>query len=258
VPYADFSDPQSLNLYAYVRNVPTSQIDGDGHCPGPPCFYDSALIGFRAASRVADDMSISGSTRGFLRDLGIGAAKGTGSFVYHALMSSNPITMVVDHFVGEPKALQGSNQTQNDAKVLTVVTETIGTMLLPGPKGAAVEGEGAGANARLPQDINVNPRAPAANNGSGTVGPSVTQNAAADADAAAARAAGHTDIRKNQQQVNAQGQRVGVNRPDLQSTDANGVRHYTEYDRSAQSAANHHARTAANDPNGVTHTKIGP
>jgi hypothetical protein len=60
----------------------------------------------------------------------------------------------------------------------------------------------------------------------------------------------------NQQQVNAQGQRVGVNRPDLQSTDANGVRHYTEYDRSAQSAADHHARTTANDPDGVTHTKI--
>jgi RHS repeat-associated protein len=34
VPYANFDDPQSLNLYGYVRNIPTTQIDIDGHgCP---------------------------------------------------------------------------------------------------------------------------------------------------------------------------------------------------------------------------------
>jgi RHS repeat-associated protein len=32
VPYADFLDPQSLNLYAYVRNNPTTRADEDGHC----------------------------------------------------------------------------------------------------------------------------------------------------------------------------------------------------------------------------------
>ena len=31
VPYADFSDPQSLNLYNYVRNIPTADSDPDGH-----------------------------------------------------------------------------------------------------------------------------------------------------------------------------------------------------------------------------------
>jgi RHS repeat-associated protein len=31
VPYAEFSDPQSLNLYNYVRNDPISRIDRDGH-----------------------------------------------------------------------------------------------------------------------------------------------------------------------------------------------------------------------------------
>src|SRR5215472_7090264 len=31
VPYADFTDPQSLNLYSYVRNIPTSHVDPDGH-----------------------------------------------------------------------------------------------------------------------------------------------------------------------------------------------------------------------------------
>src|SRR5438270_7074338 len=33
VPYADFSDPQSLNQYTYVRDVPTTRIDPDGHMP---------------------------------------------------------------------------------------------------------------------------------------------------------------------------------------------------------------------------------
>jgi RHS repeat-associated protein len=32
VPYADFGDPQSLNLYGYVTNNPAIKIDPDGHC----------------------------------------------------------------------------------------------------------------------------------------------------------------------------------------------------------------------------------
>ena len=31
VPYAVFGDPQSLNLYTYVRNDPVSRADADGH-----------------------------------------------------------------------------------------------------------------------------------------------------------------------------------------------------------------------------------
>jgi murein DD-endopeptidase MepM/ murein hydrolase activator NlpD len=31
VPYANFGDPQSLNLYLYVRNDPVSKADADGH-----------------------------------------------------------------------------------------------------------------------------------------------------------------------------------------------------------------------------------
>ena len=32
VPYASFGDPQTLNLYGYVRNNPLSKADADGHC----------------------------------------------------------------------------------------------------------------------------------------------------------------------------------------------------------------------------------
>ncbi|MGC2548139.1 MAG: RHS repeat-associated core domain-containing protein, partial [Silvibacterium sp.] len=35
VPYAELSDPQSLNLYSYVRNNPLSRSDKDGHCDAP-------------------------------------------------------------------------------------------------------------------------------------------------------------------------------------------------------------------------------
>ena len=34
VPYADLTDPQTLNLYSYVRNNPLSRADADGHCDG--------------------------------------------------------------------------------------------------------------------------------------------------------------------------------------------------------------------------------
>jgi RHS repeat-associated protein len=33
VPYAEFTDPQTLNLYGYTRNNPLSHVDADGHCP---------------------------------------------------------------------------------------------------------------------------------------------------------------------------------------------------------------------------------
>src|SRR5205814_2544622 len=32
VPYADFGNPQSLNLYSYVKNNPETYDDPDGHC----------------------------------------------------------------------------------------------------------------------------------------------------------------------------------------------------------------------------------
>jgi RHS repeat-associated protein len=34
VPYANFGNPQSLNLYSYVKNNPTTMGDPDGHDPG--------------------------------------------------------------------------------------------------------------------------------------------------------------------------------------------------------------------------------
>lgn len=63
---------------------------------------------------------------------------------------------------------------------------------------------------------------------------------------------GFSDIRVDQQQVDATGVRVGVNRPDLQGTSPDGVRIYIEYDRTSSTRGpGHRARILANDPNGV-------
>jgi RHS repeat-associated protein len=40
VPYADFSSPQSLNLYSYVGNNPLNLTDRDGHC----CSFSASSI----------------------------------------------------------------------------------------------------------------------------------------------------------------------------------------------------------------------
>ena len=45
VPYAEFADPQSLNLYSYVRNNPLSRVDPTGHatCANPPSCTKSTI-----------------------------------------------------------------------------------------------------------------------------------------------------------------------------------------------------------------------
>jgi RHS repeat-associated protein len=44
VPYADFGDPQSLNLYGFVGGNPASKADPDGHCPWCPTPDQGAIL----------------------------------------------------------------------------------------------------------------------------------------------------------------------------------------------------------------------
>lgn len=64
----------------------------------------------------------------------------------------------------------------------------------------------------------------------------------------------------NQQQVDASGKRVGINRPDLQYTRRDGTRVYTEYDRPGRGANSvrgrgHMNRILSNDSKGVVELK---
>lgn len=56
VPYAKLDDPQSLNLYAYVRNNPLTRVDADGHCddPGDFCSF-MAILGLGAKAMFTFD-----------------------------------------------------------------------------------------------------------------------------------------------------------------------------------------------------------
>ena len=104
---------------------------------------------------------------------------------------------------------------------------------------------------RLKQDVDIHPTPPRALPLNRPIGNSPAQNAELQADIAAARAAGGTDFRVNQQQVNSRGVRVGINRPDLQYTDANGIRQYVEYDTPTSGRGpGHRSRILANDPAG--------
>lgn len=103
---------------------------------------------------------------------------------------------------------------------------------------------------RLPQDVGVNPDAPDSRS-EGTIAKSTVQNETVKHVVDRLTAAGAEDIRINQHQVNLNGVRVGINRPDLQFT-LNGQRYYIEYDSPTSSRATAHAdRIRANDPNGV-------
>ena len=46
VPYADFSEPQSLNQYTYVRNIPSAHADADGHQSNSSRRDDQCIICF--------------------------------------------------------------------------------------------------------------------------------------------------------------------------------------------------------------------
>jgi hypothetical protein len=107
--------------------------------------------------------------------------------------------------------------------------------------------------ARDPADVareQNNPKPPR-NQETGKIGESRTQDAELQKDIRLAKSEGAKDIRVNQEQVNAAGKRVGVNRPDLQFTRSDGTRVYIEYDtpESGRGPA-HEARILSNDPKG--------
>jgi RHS repeat-associated protein len=115
VPYADLTDPQTLNLYSYVRNNPLSKADTDGHCG----LWPLTCTSFKEFTKSLPDRIV-------------GGLKGEANAILD-------MTVVGNH-VGR---FQASNAEQADAmaQVDAVKPElqTALTMAIPGPKG--VEGE---------------------------------------------------------------------------------------------------------------------
>ena len=63
VPYADFHNPQSLNLYGFVGGNPASKADVDGHCPDA-CVIEGISAG--AATATVLVIAAAGATATYL------------------------------------------------------------------------------------------------------------------------------------------------------------------------------------------------
>ena len=87
VPYAQFGNPQTLNLYGYVGGNPASKADPDGHCP--PCaeVVEGAELGAEIGSWAGPMGTAAGAVGG-----GVSAAVGLGWVLHKAdqwMSSSN-------------------------------------------------------------------------------------------------------------------------------------------------------------------------
>jgi RHS repeat-associated protein len=143
VPYADFGNPQSLNLYTYVGNNPTKESDVDGHC------WPNCSIALWSARRIAQD----GGVRPFAKNIAIGTAKGTGSFLLStartadaALSGGGNSARFMQHMVSnnlqpQPRILTPSNETQAQVSAGTQITLAVAAVVVP-----LAKGPGAGTN----------------------------------------------------------------------------------------------------------------
>jgi hypothetical protein len=112
---------------------------------------------------------------------------------------------------------------------------------------------------RLPQDAAVSPRVPGVKPLGRPVSSSPPQNAQVQSDVAYLRSIGASNLRVNQQQLTWEnGQRVGVNRPDLQF-DFKGRRYHVEYETPTSGRGpGHQQRLTSNDPDAVILLLIVP
>jgi RHS repeat-associated protein len=77
VPYANFGDPQSLNLYGYVRGLPTTNVDLDGH-DGPSLSDVGQFLAGAANAYGSDNLMGAGRMEQTSTSGKLGAALGDG------------------------------------------------------------------------------------------------------------------------------------------------------------------------------------
>src|SRR2546425_2524123 len=141
VPYAVLGNPQSLNLYSYVKNNPVSLTDPDGHCDrgSPGC----ALQLVQAIQNFADHPGE------YVKAFVLGAVK-------------QELSTVRDNLGLKPAPeLNPSNDVERAGAALTTAGQTTAAVVLPlvtggegeGPGGAFMgpkEGESGGPGAGKP------------------------------------------------------------------------------------------------------------
>lgn len=253
--------PFNLASYTYGHNNPVKLTDPDGRVinliAGAVGAAAGAVVGAGAYAAVqawrGEEITLRGAVAAGAGGAVTGGAAGLtmgGSLIVQGAVvaGSSAAGGVVT------RAINGEQQTVKAAVTDAVIgTATFGVVKGGGAIFRSLRGAAprppvtAPAPARLQADINVHPTPPPV---LPTIGRSVgrpSHNAALQAEIRGLPR-GATDIRVNQQQVNAAGQRVGINRPDLQYT-LNGRRYYVEFEGPANPrGALHEARIRANDP----------
>jgi RHS repeat-associated protein len=228
--------PRNLGTYTYASNNPIGLRDPDGR----------TIVVYKQPNPELERLR---------HDTGV-------DLVMDWMDYFNPLAYAYDSSMNWGRAI--ANGTKTDVAVASVDMVFAAVFTFLGLEGLAprapemTAGEPPAAR-RLAQDEAVNPDAPKRLSLWRSIGKSVAQNRQMRQYMREAKAAGGRDFRVNQQQVNAAGERVGINRPDLQYTDANGVRQYVEFDDFASQRGGEHAsRIMANDPAGqVTLVRTG-
>jgi hypothetical protein len=146
VPYADFHDPQTLNLYQFVGGNPASKADPDGHCCDNP--FDSNPL------YVAWTTDSSGNHAQSKTDIAIGAGKELVNMATSAINIGLNVAvhngMYVPGTTPEIPQLEMSNPMQVAGAAGTVIISTFAplvpeesagsTILANAERGAASEG----------------------------------------------------------------------------------------------------------------------
>jgi len=146
VPYATMGDPQSLNLYAYVRNNPLTGVDADGHCDknGMLCQAWTWLTSNHSASASASATAAQGSaSNGPLSataKMGTAQASASASYGTNTSVSAKGSATLASTTINEGT----HSTTQVDSH--TVTADAHAGVSLGGDKGlSASAGAGAGA-----------------------------------------------------------------------------------------------------------------
>jgi len=109
VPYADFTHPQTLNLYQYMQNNPLTKADSDGHC-GDLCGWLISTVSTRVSTYLAQHPDVAkaiskvGDTAGIKASLGFGATgkvPGTGGAVKGEASGTGYISLSAEKGLGE-------------------------------------------------------------------------------------------------------------------------------------------------------------
>ncbi len=88
VPYAEFGNPHSLNLYGYVGNNPLLHADPDGHCwPAQSCYQALANALNSYAAKVQNNSVNSSPAVAALKTFAAGMAADT------IKAAASPLTM---------------------------------------------------------------------------------------------------------------------------------------------------------------------